>query len=697
MNTMIELLPDTWKKSLNEIQASVRWFVEGQLPGGDNGAESLLLSLEHRQMAIENWLLDMEQKQALAADPRDVLTLYAAIAMCDIGSADGFGCVLNGSEVGSGADQAPDDPVAWAHQGIRHSWQDSDGFDLQAAEAIARVCLSCEEDFDTDQALSKSPDGTETVKNTNLPLISAAIRLSRELDLNPGTAAPRISRYLPPDSRMEPGHVAEQFELLGAGPHPSFAGTIQVNIRCSDPEVHRALKHHEQAVQNLLNSINRSVRPRFLYSDVIYEIEPHNYSPMDLKFSVDSSAALQLFMGNRLYSDKRVFLRELIQNAIDACNLRRLSDPHYEPMISLKFNEDISVITIRDNGIGMDRQWIEKYFLKIGISFYQSDDIRSINRNARLDFSFISQFGIGFLSSFLVSDKIVIKTRKPSRPGLMITITDLEDYFDVRSLDTDYPEGTEVSIYLKPSAIDYCRSLEYLGYLKTNIRFLNVPVDFESETGEKAVIGDETFAYERDERTGTEFIAPLDFSSSEGYLLLRGKKPADRIVALETVRGGISVFQDGIFVTQIDTLLPDGASNYVVGRINLMGEEKCELSMDRNRLFWNDSQLAELRSKIFHGLIELVNQMLDALDAQDTAPTTLQSMTNILANFFDFNLIDDGMYQRLYPKIQQVVEKKFRDFVRINFSHTRDMAHVPEADGYSEEWQQNVIRSFQKN
>ncbi|CAB5142192.1 hypothetical protein D3OALGA1CA_3917 [Olavius algarvensis associated proteobacterium Delta 3] len=696
MNTMLEQLPDTWKKSLDEIQSSVRQFVEGELPRGNNGAADFLLSLEHRLFAINSWLLDVEQKQALATDPRDVLTLYAAVAMCDIGSADGFSCVLNGNAVGDGNDQAHTDMVSRAHQGIRQSWQQSGAFDLHAAEEIARVCLVSDRDFDTNLELPESAGGSTSGASPNLRLISATIRLSRELDLTPGTAALRICDYLSPENRMDGTRVAEYFDLLGAGPHPTFPGTIQVNIHCRHPEIHRALKHHERAVQNLLNNINRSVRPRFLYSDVIYEIEPEGYSPVDLKFSVDSSAALQLFMGNRLYSDKRVFLRELIQNAIDACNLRRLSDKHYEPSISLKFNEDISIITIRDNGIGMDRQWIEKYFLKIGISFYQSDDIRRINRDTRLDFSFISQFGIGFLSSFLVSDKIVIKTRKPSQPGLMITITDLEDYFDVRSLGTDFPAGTEVSIHLKPSAIDYCRSLEYLGYLKTNIRFLKVPVDFESETGKHTIIGEETFAYERDERTETEFIAPLDFSSSEGYLLLRGKKPADRIVALETVSGGVSVFQDGIFVTQIDTLLPDGARNYVIGRINLMGEEKCELSMDRNRLFWTDAQLSGIRRKILHGLIDIANLMLDALDTQDSAPTSRQSITNILASFFDFNLIDDGMYQRLYPPLQQVVEKKFRDFVRINFAHTRNMSHVPEADGYAEDWQRVVIGSFKK-
>ena len=447
-------------------------------------------------------------------------------------------------------------------------------------------------------------------------------------------------------------------------------------------------------MQRLLNSVNRSVRPRFLYSDVIYEIEPEGYAPVDMRFSVDSSAALQLFMGNRLYSDKRVYLRELIQNAIDACNLRRLEEADYEPSIFLNFNEDISVVTIRDNGIGMDRQWIEKYFLKIGISFYQSDDIRSRNKDARFDVSFISQFGIGFLSSFLVSDKIVIKTRKAGRPGLMITITDLEDYFDVRPLDIDFPVGTEVSVFLKPSAINYCRSLEYLGYLKTNIRFLSVPVDFENEAGKRIVIGKEPFAYKPDERTECEFIARLDFSSSEGYLLLRGKKPVDRIVSVETVKGGVSIFQDGIFVTQLDTLLPEGARGSVVGRINLLGEEKCELSMDRNRLFWTDSQKTEVKKKILHGLIDVADQMLDALDTQETPATTRQSILNILAIFFDFNRIDDEMHRRLHPSIREIVEKRFRDFVRISFAHTTRKAHVPEADGYSEGWQQSIIASF---
>ncbi len=62
----------------------------------------------------------------------------------------------------------------------------------------------------------------------------------------------------------------------------------------------------------MTRKIYRRIRPRFLFADLIYEIEPTGYQPVDLKYTVDTAAALQLFMGNRLYADKRVFLRELI-------------------------------------------------------------------------------------------------------------------------------------------------------------------------------------------------------------------------------------------------------------------------------------------------------------------------------------------------------------------------------------------------
>jgi len=394
----------------------------------------------------------------------------------------------------------------------------------------------------------------------------------------------------------------------------------------------------------------------------------------------------------------------LIQNAVDACNLKKMFNPAFNPKISINFDKEHRTIRIKDNGIGMDRQWIEKYFLKIGISFYQSGDMKNMNQSQnQVDFNFISKFGIGFLSSFMVADKIVIKTRKKGLQGLQITIANLQDYFDVRllpdgsddSTDTDDSEtGTQVILHLSEANINYSRSMEYVIYLKTNIRYLTIPVTLQDHHGNTTLLGRETLAYEEDDKTGPIFVAPLAFSESEGYVFLKAKQNLDTIYALESARGGVSIFQDGIFVTQISSLLPEGARQNIIGRINLKGKDRCELSMDRNRIFWTDEQLLHVKRMIRLGIVDLANQLLQGSQAETPALNVQQSVINHLAIFFDFNEVDNSMYTSLTKPIQKIIAKRFRDFVRVNFAHTGKNSDVPDADGYSEAWQQEILKTF---
>ena len=566
--------------------------------------------------------------------------------------------------------------------------------DSSIAAAVAAICRRVNTHADGGKILVNEPDLVFDELAVNGPLVAAAIRLAKAMDPKSIATAAQVHALLPPAASRSYGDYDGAFKVKRLGPHPYLSGTIQMQIKCKDPEIHRALKHHERLIQQLLHRLNRQTSPCFLFTDVLYEIEAEGYTPVDLKFSVDTSAALQLLTGNRLYTDNRVFLRELIQNAVDACHLRQRLQENFEPSIAIRFNDDISIVTIRDNGIGMDRQWIEKYFLTIGISLYQSSEVHSAGQRSRIDFSFISQFGIGFLSSFLVAAKIVIKTRKADQSGLKITITSLKDYFDVRPLDEAFDPGTEVRIHLKKSKINYSRSLEYLGYLKTNIRFLEVPVTLHKHDGQTIRIGREKLLYADPNTADIDFIAPLEFKSSEGCVLLRAKKNVDRILSVEAAKGGIAVFQDGIFVTQDDALLPEGARRHVVGRINLQGEDKCALSMDRNRIFWTETQMRHIKKAVRLALAQTTKAFLVAVEAQATAPQTRQSIINQLAIFFDFNEVDDAIYAQLGDPIRRIVEKRFRNFVRIHFAHTLRSNGIPEADGYSHRWQQSIIASF---
>ncbi len=660
MSLLIDRLPTEMQHSLEQFKLSM----------DEKGLEGL--SSDRIIDYLGTWLLDDEQQQILGLNPWNVYFLWAAARLF----------AATAPLVGNTQDRA--DPSGTAGR-LLTKLADED-----QARIVARICAAAGADDADVRGTEKSDYAGAPV---NVALLSTAIGLAVELDLEHPQTLQVMAAGLPGQEPLSPEQVMTGFQVVSVGPHAYFAGTIQVRIECRDPEVHRALKHHESRLQRQLHAANSRVSPRFLFSEIVFEIDAEGYTPLDMKFSVDSTAALQLFMGNRLYADKRVFLRELVQNAVDACNLKKLFDESYTPDISIDFNDDISVIKFRDNGIGMDRQWIEKYFLKIGISFYQSGDIKAINQN-RIDFNFISQFGIGFLSSFLVSDKIVIRTRKNNSPGLLITITNLQEYFDVRFAPEDCPHGTEVTLALKESKINYCRSLEYIGYLKINIRYLNIPVKLLDHKGRTAILGQSQLAYERDAATGCDFVAPLDFSDSKGYLFLKAKRNADHIYALESARGGVSIFQDGIFVTQTDSLLPEGARRSVIGRINLTGKDKCELSMDRNRIFWTGAQLQHIKRTIRLGMVDLANRLLTAALALDPPVNTKRSLVNHLAIFFDFNEIDDEMYQRLGRQVRAIVAKRFRDFVRVNFAHTLKNNSVPEADGYGEQWQQDILATF---
>lgn len=647
----------------------------------------------HRGSAIihllENLLLDDEQMQVLALNPWDLFFLRAAAHM-------------------SGG--VPGNPVPAAQYLENEVLEDEDLEDQTQAGILDLIRDGIAGDADTAGWQQSAGQAVYDGAPVNVPLLTAAVRLAVALDLVHPLTAGRIAGMLPADTAEESqdtagesedcgktdrktsvpaGDQLPRFDVVAIGAHPFLSGTIRVRIHCRHAGIHKALKRHETRVNDLLHQANTRVSPRFLYSDIIFEIEADGYTPLDMKFSVDSTAAMTLLTGNRLYSDKRVFLRELVQNAVDACNLRRIFDKSYTPRISVEFDPGFKTITFRDNGIGMDRQWIEKYFLKIGISFYRSGDMKTLHRS-RGDFNFISKFGIGFLSSFMAADKVVIKTRKRNARALQITISSLREYFDVRFASRDCPGGTEVTLHLNQAHANFSRTMAHVCFLKTNLRFLSIPVELRDHEGQSTVLGHEQMAYGTDSRTGHDVVVPLAFEDSEGYLFLKAKCDRDHLFALEYARGGISIFQDGIFVTQTETLLPQGARQNIIGRINLKGRERCELSMDRNRIFWTDTQLQDLKRKVRTGIVDLANRLVDG------GPAAEQSLINHLAIFFDFNEITDAMYRRLALPIRQIVAKRFRDFIRVNAAHTGGSRHVPDAGGYGEQWQQEILAGFEK-
>ena len=135
-------------------------------------------------------------------------------------------------------------------------------------------------------------------------------------------------------------------------------------------------------------------------------------------FSADTGKLLKLMI-HSLYSNKEIFLRELVSNAADAADKLRfkaLSDGSLfendaDLRVRISFDEEAKTITISDNGIGMTRDEVIEHLGTIAKSG-TSDFFEQLSGDQVKDSQLIGQFGVGFYSAFIVADKVTVNTRK---------------------------------------------------------------------------------------------------------------------------------------------------------------------------------------------------------------------------------------------------------------------------------------------
>ena len=217
--------------------------------------------------------------------------------------------------------------------------------------------------------------------------------------------------------------------------------------------------------------------------------------PKTRPFEADVAKLLHL-MVHSVYSDKDVFLRELISNAADACEKLRyegISDPALvgedpQPRISVGLDPEARRLTIEDNGIGMKQAELVDALGTIARSGTKVFMERVAEAKAAEGAQLIGQFGVGFYSAFMVADKVEVATRRAGADEAALWSSDGLGTYTVTPIPTDQApaRGTRVTLFLKEDAAGYTEAFKVEQIIKAQSGHTPVPIFLTETPGAEA-------------------------------------------------------------------------------------------------------------------------------------------------------------------------------------------------------------------
>jgi len=198
-------------------------------------------------------------------------------------------------------------------------------------------------------------------------------------------------------------------------------------------------------------------------------------------FQTEAKRLLHLMI-HSLYSNREIFLRELISNASDAIDKRRfavvqdtaLADGGAEYHIRVSVDKDAKTVTIEDNGIGMTRDEVIDNLGTIAKSGTAAF-VEQLSGDEKKDSQLIGQFGVGFYSSFIVADRVEVVTRKAGTDEATHWESAGEDEFSIDTVTRDEP-GTTIVLHLKEDAAEFADDWRVRSVIKKYSDHIAVPV-----------------------------------------------------------------------------------------------------------------------------------------------------------------------------------------------------------------------------
>lgn len=184
-----------------------------------------------------------------------------------------------------------------------------------------------------------------------------------------------------------------------------------------------------------------------------------------------------------LYSDHEIFLRELVSNAVDACQkvktlsrLGEIAEPSTNPQVEVILDSVNKTLTIRDNGIGMTEAEVDQYINQI--AFSGAEEFVSKYKDAQI----IGHFGLGFYSAFMVSKEVEIITLSHKKDAQAVRwVCDGSPSYSIENVEKTTP-GTDIVLHLSDDSLEFNEEFKIKEILDKYCRFMPVEIVFGEES-----------------------------------------------------------------------------------------------------------------------------------------------------------------------------------------------------------------------
>lgn len=442
-------------------------------------------------------------------------------------------------------------------------------------------------------------------------------------------------------------------------------------------------------------------------------IETKDFERRQLSFSIDQQKTLDLLVGETLYNNLTVSLRELAQNAIDAVRVKKyeIQDRDFIPQVNVAWNPNTRSLIIADNGTGMNMDIIENHLLKVGSSRYQDEDFKKQHPN----YNSISRFGIGLLTCFLVADDVDILTQmQDAEKPLLLKISKLHGRYLLRrgvedgsSLQLIGKTGTAIELKIRPE-IDFNPE----SILKDWILIPNCKFTYHENDSIKTIGYEDTHSYieavlkqhgikidEANYKIETIREEGVDFS-----ILLKKNKYVNEwnFVEFSNVFGnqdinevpcGLSI--EGI---RIDENTPGFKTTYYVAMINLSGQNAPQTNVARSSI--NSLTIDRALKTIYNQYLRVINKQIELLRKDYSITWASYELSYLLNGFLKKSnnsgdiLLDGKMFNQILQKQKYFLIEQGSTRELCSIEDLRNIKHFWLIDSVAHSSANNLLREI---